>query len=80
MKKNLNSQGFTERTRGYSVLTVCSYPRGGSQKEAMTSGSREGLLAEDDKNPEQIADLLLSQISHFKTFLCISSESKFTLF
>ena len=45
------------------------------QKEAMTSGSREGLLAEDDRNPEQIADLLLSQISHFKTFLCISSES-----
>lgn len=80
MKKNLNSQGFTERTLGYSMLTVCSHPRGGFQKEAMTSGSKEGFLAEDGKNPEQIADLLLSQISHFKTFLCISSESKFTLF
>lgn len=51
MKKNLNSQGFTERTVGYSVLTVCSHPRRFPER-GNDLRKREELLAEDDKNPE----------------------------
>ena len=74
--KNPNSQGFTEKTGQYSVLTICSNPRGGFlERGNQLLESREGLLAEVYENSEQIADLLFPQISLFKNFLHISLES-----
>lgn len=68
--KNPNSQGFTEKTGQYSVLTVCSNPRRGfPERGNQLLESREGLLAEAYEDSEQITDLPLPQIFLFKSFL-----------
>lgn len=64
------------------MCPVSSSPRRDfPERDNYLSESWEGLLAEVHKDPEEIAELLSSQISQFLKFsLQFFEESRFTLF